>query len=443
MKTVSFLTFSIVKQNKKMSKPELVLSEKIIREAKAKIASHNEFKTAYNRELAFDIDLFRYFKVGENKTSQILASFLNPNGAHGQAELFMSIFTEILRNKLEGRSQDAMKNPKDDEVQQRFLTAMNLLDGLRIKPEQSIDRVEKSTKPGKRRIDIYITTRNFAIAIENKVWAKDQIDQLMDYDKFLADRHGQNYLLVYLTPHGKKPADVSISMDNWNERLAAGTICSLSYKNDILPMMEEWEAKCKAERVRSFLREFKTHLHVKFLGGNNLNMTKALENIIRIDAETVKSLAYSYQALEKEARDKIDWVAKKFKTRYSEEVKNIKPLDTFHSSEQYYVFKISLKTGSSSATDENEIMTNQVYVHLSEKNLQLRLTYYIEVGSSSAVSEKVSKVWNEALDDQIEYIERKEKTEVTLLLLKPEISKQQIFSLMDGKVNLIKKVIQY
>jgi hypothetical protein len=74
--------------------------KKVISAVEGKIAAHKEFREAYNQELAFDFDPFRFFKVGENKISEILAAPLKPDGRHGQGDLFISDFIEHFIKKI-------------------------------------------------------------------------------------------------------------------------------------------------------------------------------------------------------------------------------------------------------------------------------------------------------------------------------------------------------
>jgi hypothetical protein len=51
--------------------------ENLLDIVKSKIEAHLKFKKEYDKQLAFDFNLFQFFSVGENKNSQVLAYFLD------------------------------------------------------------------------------------------------------------------------------------------------------------------------------------------------------------------------------------------------------------------------------------------------------------------------------------------------------------------------------
>ena len=77
--------------------------KRVISAAASKMAAHLEFREAYNQELAFGFDPFRFFKVGENKISEILAALLKPGGRHGKGNLFISDFTKHIKFRIDSK----------------------------------------------------------------------------------------------------------------------------------------------------------------------------------------------------------------------------------------------------------------------------------------------------------------------------------------------------
>jgi len=70
-----------------------------------------------------------------------------------------------------------------------------------IKSAQRVEaRTEKPTDKG-RSIDIYLEFSGFKIAIENKIWAGEQENQIADYAVFI-DSNTENNFLFYLTLNG-------------------------------------------------------------------------------------------------------------------------------------------------------------------------------------------------------------------------------------------------
>ncbi|MCP2044704.1 PD-(D/E)XK nuclease family protein [Pontibacter sp. HSC-36F09] len=158
---------------------------------------------------------FNIFKILSLQTAEVrahsafLAELLNPCGAHGQGDLFLSLFVEQLGVQgFDTRTAFA-------EVE-KYTGIINA----------------DYTKGGK--IDILITDGTGKhIIIENKINAQDQKNQLLRYYNF--DPRGQLY---YLTLFGNSPAltstDGQLSVDKYK---------LISYSNDIL----DWLEKCKKE----------------------------------------------------------------------------------------------------------------------------------------------------------------------------------------------------
>jgi hypothetical protein len=145
-----------------------------------------------------DFNIFKILKRSTDEElghSAFIAELLNPKGSHGQGRIFLDLFFEQLG--LEEELQD-------------------------------IDHWRVITEVGKDmdgRIDILLvgrseSGRSIAVAIENKIYAEDQPEQLFRYwkslkTKFKAGQYGKNgtkapYYLFYLTLHGHQPSNQSI-----------------------------------------------------------------------------------------------------------------------------------------------------------------------------------------------------------------------------------------
>lgn len=315
--------------------------EKILRQVKAKIEAHNEFKNAYNKQLAFDFSLFDFFKVGENKVSEILAFLLDENQSHGQGNIFLNEF-------------------------------INLFYGQELDMANSQIICEK-TITDKRRIDIYIKLKNKIIAIENKIWADDQHYQLRDYATYLEKKSKGNYLLLYLNPYGSEPTDKSIEDKFKEELIKADKFKIISYKHDIIGLINKWLMICEADNVSHFIKEFKKFLEVKFLGNKTLNMSENLRKIIYNNHEEVLSLVEEYKTIENEVIDKLNIVGK--------ELENVKPKvdsDVTISKSGLFnwygtrVYKYSLSKGE-----------NKIWIQYVKKDIYLLSNYYFQEGTHS------------------------------------------------------------
>ena len=114
----------------------------------------------YKQGLCFNIFKELKLSTNENRHSSILATLINPMGAHGFSDKFYFSFLKML-----GIS-------KDDN---RF----NNIKETKVYTEYSIGNKKETDDYG--RIDILIKNGKNAIIIENKIYAKDQEEQIKRY----------------------------------------------------------------------------------------------------------------------------------------------------------------------------------------------------------------------------------------------------------------------
>ena len=170
-----------------------------------------------------------YVRPDENRLSDIIADLLDPEGPHGQGPVFLAEFLRIIKPEL---------SAADAEVISR----------------------EQRTDTG-RRIDIFLKfRRSRAIAIENKLSAKEQEGQIGDYCTFLKGRCGEDYTMIYLTPDGSPPC--SIDRERREILIRKGKLRSLSYRVEIrswlgacLAVCEAWKTKWLLEDLIEFMNE--------------------------------------------------------------------------------------------------------------------------------------------------------------------------------------------
>lgn len=146
--------------------------------------------------------------------SRFIAHLLDSNGNHDCGNLFLNLFIDTVNEE----------NSKESEQSVEFRSE----EFVKIKESKIVCcRTEQPTESG-RRIDIYLKFEGFKIAIENKIWAEEQSNQIADYAKYIKSEEINNFLL-YLTLDGK-------------ESTTAGEhkyLC-ISYEKHIL----KWLGKC-------------------------------------------------------------------------------------------------------------------------------------------------------------------------------------------------------
>ena len=120
----------------------------------------------------------------EDLHSNFICKLLNPDAKHYQDDLFLKLFLE----------------------------QCELRDTLRL------DTKRCHVKREHRGIDIYITDGNKHIIIENKIWAKEQDQQIKRYIKTIEDENNQlkpeDLCVIYLSPNREGPGKKSLCETN-------------------------------------------------------------------------------------------------------------------------------------------------------------------------------------------------------------------------------------
>ena len=137
-------------------------------------------------------DFFNIFSILRAETDEVkthsafLAELLNPNGTHGQRDLFLKNFLKKIA-------------PNEDLI----------TENAKVNIESSIGPISEDYKSGGR-LDILIQLpkSNYIILIENKIDAGDQPYQLLRYNKYAKETKCK-YKLLYLTKDGHDPSETS------------------------------------------------------------------------------------------------------------------------------------------------------------------------------------------------------------------------------------------
>lgn len=318
---------------------DLITIEKLLTVIKSKIDVHLQFKKEYDKQLASDFSLFNFFSMGENKMSQILAFFLDEKQNHGQGNIFLKEFVKLF-----------------------YHTEIDITSSLNI--------CEKVIT-NKRRIDIYIELETMIIAIENKIWADDQDNQLKDYAAYLEKSKG-NYLLLYLTPYGVHPTAKSIDETLKADLIKQKKLKIISYEQDIIRLINHWLMVCQADNVSYFLKEFKKDIESKLLRKNTFSMAKDLREIIYSNEREITYLVNEYKEIEKEILAKFKKVKKKLDSispKVSEGIQ-ISQSHFFLWEGRKKIYKYALyKNG------------NKVWIQLIQEGIAFYFNYYLEKGT--------------------------------------------------------------
>ncbi len=186
--------------------------------------------------------------------SAILTELLNNKSSHHFGTKFLVAFLETLI--------------KENVLDKDF--SFSLKD-VKVVPEHPVGKFG--------RIDILIHNENQCIIIENKIYARDQNEQLKRYEEY-AKNNFKDYTLLYLTLYGDEASDSSAKDSVYNV---------LSYSNTIINWLERCvEIAAKSPVIRETVIQYINH--IKYLT-NNTNLSKMNEEIIDIlsSAENIEA----------------------------------------------------------------------------------------------------------------------------------------------------------
>ncbi len=128
--------------------------------------------------LAPDFNIFSWRrKTDENMLTSTMAFLLNPNSTHGQKFIFLQKFVESIKEL-------ASSHKTLQEINTRELN----YNKAQINTEYNI---------GNGRIDLVVEFPSFTFALENKIYAGEQPNQIKRYFDFLQKR--ENFILILLT----------------------------------------------------------------------------------------------------------------------------------------------------------------------------------------------------------------------------------------------------
>lgn len=219
------------------------------------LASDREQRKEHEKRESPAFNSLNFFWLGENKISELLAFFLNPNETHAQGEVFLKCFLDRFELWPEVKSNQSLRQ-------------------ARVELEHRTDHF--------RRIDVTIEFEdiNFWIGIENKVGtAADQPDQLSHYADYLSKK-SNCYILLYLTPDGNLPSIESIGELRRKQLEESGVLRYLSYRGHIIDLIDEFEDNSESEKVKTFIRDFNQKLRQWYGGETNMGESTHIKEFI-------------------------------------------------------------------------------------------------------------------------------------------------------------------
>ncbi|WFB69349.1 MULTISPECIES: PD-(D/E)XK nuclease family protein [Chryseobacterium] len=266
------------------------------REIQARSKFEMEYEKRHSNKLASKFNAMKFLNWNENKVSEIIAFFLDPNEDHGQGDIYLKLFKEEL----------GLYFPYDTPKKVQVI-------------------LEDSTFEN-RRVDIVLRNQDQSsvLGIENKIypWTKDQENQVEDYLKYLQYISNNHYQLLYLTPKSKELTEYSGGKEI--ERLIeTGKLYLINYEEHIIPLLKEFIKNTENERVRCFLVDFESQLIENYMGKENLDLgslnhfiTETEENI-----ETAFKVSNTLNSIKQEMKNLVDQQMYQLVDELTEELK--------------------------------------------------------------------------------------------------------------------------
>lgn len=209
--------------------------------------------------------------------SSIIASLLNPDSSHGQKDKFIKLFLNVVGDKT-----------NIDITTVSVYTEYVIEDG---------------------RIDILVEDKKGrGIIIENKIYANDQDEQLIRYNRFANNKYKNGYTIYYLTLNECDASDKSAKGINY---------IKISYAKHIL----SWIEKCiKESSMIPLIREtlIQYRIHLRQLTNQDME-TKHKEELIKVMVNNPNAVAALFSVQEDYKRFVFDNYVKPVFEKFSSE----------------------------------------------------------------------------------------------------------------------------
>lgn len=269
-----------------------------LRKVSIKIESLKEAKRMYGNQIAPDFFIFDYLRKDELGLSKCIGNLLNPNGKHGQGDVFLKQFliqtNQLLKIQMSNASQDEELGKKTNNAQTIHWDTVNT-ENCKIKLEQGTDE--------QRHVDIFLKFADGEmIGIENKPSAADQKNQLLDYATFVERQAvDKPWLLIYLC--NTQPSKESISDEVRIKREGSGNLITVSY-DELIQWLEVCIQHAKAPVVRTFIEELIKYILKDINGVADMTSANEVAKIILQDGNFEAAIHVS-NALDNAKRELI------------------------------------------------------------------------------------------------------------------------------------------
>lgn len=241
--------------------------EELLKDVWFRLATLKEARNRFSNQLAPEFRVFDYLRTDEMGLSRCIADLLDPNGKHGQKNVFLDTFLTRIGADWATSTEDCVVN------------------------------TEKKAN-GQRRIDIFLELPKGVIGIENKPWACCQDNQLTDYANYMENSYGskaKKWLLVFLS--NRSPEEKSITQKSREKLENERQFVQCNY-SDIIDWLEACSCKSRAPVVRVFIEELAKFIRTNINGEVEMSDEEEISRAVLKNHESLSSAIQIVKAMD-------------------------------------------------------------------------------------------------------------------------------------------------
>lgn len=210
-------------------------------------------------------DLFKIMGVRSKELihSNILAALMSEDESHGLGASFLDAFVKSI-----GKLDCIGDHPVTPEI-------LGSTTGAKAKIARELENID---------LLVEFSTLKLVIAVENKIWAAEQRDQIKRYQDTLCDRYpAYHKVMVFLTPKGKRPET--------NDSESIVPVYCMTYGH-VAQLLTDTKPSANTSAAQ-FIEQFVAHVE-KYMSGNSELDTLCWE-LFKQHEDAYRHIAESYE----------------------------------------------------------------------------------------------------------------------------------------------------
>lgn len=213
---------------------------------------------------AFDLFKIMGVRSKESVHSNILAALMRESAPHGLGASFLNVFVGAIGKTISDC------NPVPAEV-------LSSVAGHNAKIARELECID---------LVIDFPKLGLVVGVENKIWAREQPDQIKRYQETLVERYSgyRHKLMVFLTPEGRKPETM--------DKESTVPVYCMSYST-IAELLTRHKEKASVPAA-GFIDQFCDHLE-GYVTGNGEELNDLCWDLFSSHEETYKRLVKGYK----------------------------------------------------------------------------------------------------------------------------------------------------